>query len=288
MNNSLQSNEQTNFIQTQEEAPLSFDYLHFKNSTQHASHTQFTRIVIIAEGSILLTLDKFSNREIKKDQIFLISPGTNYSAEVRAKTRIYSFLIKDGLSIPDEYSIQSLAKDYLYTLKYNLDCLDVKPPISRMLALLRQNIDNGVGDEKYFKMKIEELLFLLRSYYSRRELALLFYPLFNSDSMFTEFVHNNHTKVKTVREFAELYGCSVSNFDKKFRKSFGTSVYKWMIEQKKQQIRNEICETNKPIKQIAEEYKFLSLPQFSDYCKKHLGAPPMKLRKATLGNSTKE
>jgi len=42
---------------------------------------------------------------------------------------------------------------------------------------------------------------------------------------------------------------------------------------------HEINATSKPLRQIAKEQKFLSLPQFNDYCKKHFGYPPGKMRK---------
>jgi len=123
-------------------------------------------------------------------------------------------------------------------------------------------------------------MILFRAYYTKEDLAVFFSPVLTNTTEFSNFVLQNYRKVKTVRELARLYSCSISSFDKKFKKAFGISPYKWMQERKVSLIYHEIYATHKPIKQIAEEQQFMSLPQFNDYCKKHFGYPPGRMRKA--------
>lgn len=52
-----------------------------------------------------------------------------------------------------------------------------------------------------------------------------------------------------------------------------------MMKKKVDLVFYQIRTTNKAFKQIAEETGFLSLPQFTDFCKKHLGNSPGKIRK---------
>ena len=103
--------------------------------------------------------------------------------------------------------------------------------------------------------------------------------LLSKDARFHEFVLRHYRKVKTVREFAELCNSSVSNFEKRFNKAFGMPPHKWMQQKRVNQLYHEISATDKPLSQIAKEQRFLSLSQFNDFCKKHFGYPPGKMRR---------
>jgi len=155
----------------------------------------------------------------------------------------------------------------------------MKTMIREFLLTLKNNYEKGLTDSDYLELKKKELFYLLSGYYTAEELGYFFHPLMSNDSRFMDFVLKNYKKVRTVIEFAALYNCSVSNFEKKFRLTFGVSPYKWMNQRRIDEVYQELIATDKPIGQIAEEQKFLSLPQFTDYCKKHLGYPPGKLRR---------
>ncbi|MCD8264150.1 MAG: helix-turn-helix transcriptional regulator [Tannerellaceae bacterium] len=83
---------------------------------------------------------------------------------------------------------------------------------------------------------------------------------------------------KNAKELAELASYTETAFNKKFKKVFGTTPYKWLNERKSTKIMYEITNTDKPLKQIAEEYDFNSQQQFNDYCIRNLKQTPGNIR----------
>ncbi len=242
-------------------------------------------IVIIAEGSVLLSYDHYLNHKVGSGKIMLLPPGCHFRARTEEGVTLFIFRLKDAVRLCENFSVDKLkevAKDISYSNQLNT--LDVTENISAFLKPLASNIANGLRCSLFFKQKIDELMILLRAYYLKSELAAFFTPVLSNTSEFTNFVLQNYRKAKTVKELADMYSCSLSCFDKKFRRSFGTAPYKWMQERKISLIYHEINVTGKPIKQIAEEQKFTSLPQFNDYCKKHFGYPPGKMRKMSASS----
>lgn len=258
----------------------SVEILHRIKGTRWEGNLIFSEIVIVCGGSILLSYDYFLNHRVGSGKMLLLPPGCHFMAIAEEETSLFIFRLKEALPLCESFSISHLLSYKKNEIVTNqLNTLTVNEFIDSFLWPLRSNIENGLRCANFFKQKIEELMILLRVYYTKEELVVFFDPILSNTSEFTNFVLQNYRKTKTVGELAELYSCSISCFDKKFRKAFGMAPYRWMQERKVNLIYHEINATNKPIKQIAEEQRFTSLPQFNDYCKKHFGNPPGKMRK---------
>lgn len=93
----------------------------------------------------------------------------------------------------------------------------------------------------------KELAFILSSYYSDYELSTLVHSLAKYTSSFQYFVLGNHTKVKTVEEFAHLGGYTVTTFRRIFNSVFHEPVYEWMMKQRKEGIIYELRYTKATI-----------------------------------------
>ena len=124
----------------------------------------------------------------------------------------------------------------------------------------------------------KELAFILSSCYSDYELSTLVHSLAKYTSSFQYFVLGNHTKVKTVEEFAHLGGYTVTTFRRIFNSVFHEPVYEWMMKQRKEGIIYELRYTKATISEICYKYGFESLPHFSNFCKKNFGASPRSIR----------
>lgn len=243
-------------------------------------------IVVITEGSVSLSYDHYFNHRIPKGKILLLPPGCHFKAEAEEATTLFIFRLKEAIRLCESFSIDRLkGKSDNSDFCNQLYTLNITEPIKLFLFPLEKNLRNELRCSLFLCRKVEELMMLLRAYYSKEELAAFFSSILSHTSEFSNFVLSNYRKVKTVRELAEMYACSISNFDKKFRKAFGKAPYKWMQERRVSLIYHEIHGTYKPIKQIAEEQQFTSLPQFNDYCKKHFGMPPGKMRKSKFNSN---
>ncbi|WP_163724100.1 AraC family transcriptional regulator [Parabacteroides sp. PM5-20] len=235
-------------------------------------------IIFILEGSLHLTYDRFTDRHIPTKKIFLLPPGCHFNAYTEEGVTCLVYRIQDSFRFCDHFSIENLQKE---KIEYDVDedLLDINEEMELYLSFFMENLDNGLRCVHYLELKTKELFFLFRTYYSKELLAAFCHPLISMDASFSEFVFKNYKSVKTVNEFAALASYSTSGFEKKFKQVFGLSAYQWMKQKKNQQLYHELNATDKPIKLIAEEQGFPSLPQFNDYCKKHFGFPPGKIRK---------
>lgn len=128
-------------------------------------------------------------------------------------------------------------------------------------------------------LKQQELLLVLKGLYTKKELAAFF---FESNSVkqhfFKRFVLENYIKVKTVKEFANLYCVSERSFNRKFHSYFGESPYKWMQKKKAEQIREMICNPKFTLQEIADKFEFSSSSYFTAYCRRMFGMTPSQLR----------
>lgn len=263
---------------TQQNESLPIEFMQLAKDEKRVVDIAYTEIVVITAGSALISCDHFFSRKMKKGKIVLLPPGSHCVIQAETSVSACVFRVREIIKFDNDFTLQSLDKDYSEFI-YNFDTLEMKPAIERMLSLLEYNIKNGVNNERYLKIKVEELFHLLRSYYTKEELVIFFCPLMSENASFANFVFQNYRNIRRANEFPKLYQCSTSCFEKKFRKTFGTSVYQWLKQKKINLLYHEINRTDKPLKQIAEEQGFHSLPQFNDFCKKYFGYPPGKLRK---------
>lgn len=242
-----------------------------------------TEIIVILKGSIFLSYEYDLNHHITQGKMILLPTGANFKLRTEEGASLFIFRLRDNVRLCESYSISRLKGEMdEFAHSNQLMTLEVNESLNNFLKPLANNLTDGVRCSVFLKHKIQELLLLLRAYYPKAVLAEFFRPVLSNASEFTRFVLQNYQEAKTVKELADMYSCSVSCLDKKFRKAFGVAPYKWMQERKLSLIYHEIFTTTKPIKQIAEEQRFKSLPQFNDYCKKNFGAPPGKMRKLKM------
>ncbi|MCD8193715.1 MAG: helix-turn-helix domain-containing protein [Tannerellaceae bacterium] len=130
----------------------------------------------------------------------------------------------------------------------------------------------------YFS-KIKELFFILERYYTHQELLNLISPVLNLDFDFAGFVLGNWKSVKNASELIHLSMYCETTFNKKFKRIFFTTPYKWLNQHKAVGIYDELLHTDEPFKVIAEKFNFNSLQQFNDYCVRNFRTTPGSIRK---------
>lgn len=128
-------------------------------------------------------------------------------------------------------------------------------------------------------LKRKELAFILGYYYTDYELASLVHPLSQYTTTFQYFVMQNYMKVKTVEEFAQLGGYSLTTFRRIFDAVYHEPVYEWITKQRKESILYQLQHTDTSISEICFNHGFESLSHFSNFCKKMLGNSPRNIRK---------
>lgn len=160
--------------------------------------------------------------------------------------------------------------------------LPVKKELKGFLDDLKTHIGNDSLCPRFLVLKTEELSLLLNAYYDETERRRFFSHEENRNSRFLHFVFSNHSRVKTVKEFAALSGFSLSAFEKTFSRIFGTAPYRWMMQKRIERLRHELLYGRKSLKEISGICGFASPSQMNDFCRKHLGMTPGKIRKNSL------
>ena len=239
------------------------------------------QVLFVTEGEFRISYDFFLDQRVTLGEMLLLHPGVQFKARTTEGVTLLILRLDDMVRLCDRLALSDLMKGESAPAAYGLPLLPMKPVIRSFVSLLSETSAVGGHCRQFQELKLREYLFLLRNYYSRRELSLFFRPVLNRDMNFAAFILDNYRRVKTVNEFAALYSCSISSFDKKFRRAFGTSAYRWMKSRRVDLIYHEINTTGKTFRTIAEEQGFLSLSQFTDFCKKHLGEPPSRIRQKT-------
>ena len=82
----------------------------------------------------------------------------------------------------------------------------------------------------FLNAKRTELVYLLNCYYTLKELAAFYSPIYRYSKSFRYFVMQNYMKVKDVEAFAQMGGYSTPTFRRLFKETFGEPAYQWMLK----------------------------------------------------------
>jgi len=230
------------------------------------------------KGEIFVTLSNGDKKIIQSGQLFFLPAGFSCTITSEEETSLTCFYIPDCVALCDYFfSSELYTEKKLITSSFN--------PLS-MLPIMYNYTDNLdiVLDELnvssfFCRLKICELFYVLKHYYTVREVSGMFYPIVKKENGFTKFIYQNYIEAKTVQELANQAHMSLKSFENRFKEVFGTSPGRWMISRKKEKVYTEIMSSSLPLGVISEKCGFSTLSHMSDFCKKHIGLSPSELRK---------
>jgi AraC-like DNA-binding protein len=171
------------------------------------------------------------------------------------------------------HSYWSICKD----IRYDFQPLAQIPQLDAFLTQLQYYLEQGVKCEHFHELKIQELFLILRWFYSKDQLAQLFYPIIGQSIDFKAFVLDNHLKVKDISELSNLAMMGRSSFDLKFKKEFGIPPGQWLLRQKAKHVKIHMATPGVTISDILIKFDFNSATHFTRFCKQHFGCPPSKM-----------
>ncbi|MCC8095681.1 MAG: helix-turn-helix domain-containing protein [Tannerellaceae bacterium] len=243
------------------------------------SHLNDNKIIFMIEGEVWICFDQFDEK-ITRGMMIVLPGGCDCRALAEKDASFMVCRLRNNLQLCEHFSLEKLYKSTTGIGEKHAPLL-INAPLKVYIYSLKEYISDDIRCIYFFEIKVKELFFLLRNYYTKEELKQFFSPLLSHDFFFSDFVLKNHHKVKNVKEFAELANYSISGFEKRFKRVFNISAYKWMKEQKAKTILHEIHHTRKTFKEIGWDYGFSSPAQFSDFCKSNFG-PPGQIREEIM------
>jgi AraC-like DNA-binding protein len=160
-----------------------------------------------------------------------------------------------------------------FTVLYTVEILDNF--ITSMCYFLNQ----GANCKHFYEIKHQELLFILRFFYKKEDIAKLFSSIISQNIDFKSQILQKYTKAYNVQELAKLCNYSLPTFNRLFKKNFNESPLQWLKQHKLQHIKAKLAMCNIPLSEIVYEFSFSSAGHFTAFCKKNLGKTPREFRK---------
>lgn len=277
LNKLLYTQEHLSCRNYREELENGFKYIEFeKDEVILEEETIWNQIVFLLEGECVINYNQFKDRKFRVGSIILLPKMATIKIEVMAGTRLLLLSFDIPLNLCDKFTLQSLT-GLCNKLDYNFEPVDIHYPLPPFLELITYCLKQKMDCGHFHALLQQELFFLLRGFYNKEELALLFYPILATELSFKDFIIENCAKVNNVNELISLSNMGKCNFHCKFKQVFGTTTKQWLLKQRDQRILNKVMRSETTIGQLMEEFDFDSQAHFTRYCKQHFDCTPREL-----------
>ena len=237
------------------------------------------KIVFAVEGVINVSVAGSAiSVKLSKNEFVFIPMGATISCQSDEDTSVLFILVTDSI---DNCSLSRShdSSDIITNNHAKIHVLTANRHIKRLINGVMDAMNNHKQCSCYLQLKAIEFIFLLRLYYQRRDYEQFFASILSADMEFSEFIRLHYYEYKSVADIAQALNMSVRKFSDKFKLVFGTVPRKWIQMQQAQHIYTDICQINKPIKEIVDKYGFSAHSNFTRYCRKTYGATPKNIRK---------
>lgn len=244
-----------------------------------------SEIVFFYKGKLRFFFNDSSEMEVTEGQFLFFPAGTQLAYTSNTDCRLIIFRILDTINLHETLFIkEAYQKEEIENhqqVEHKNDpykTLRTNGQLNYFIRGIMDCIIDGMADPDFFELKIRELLLHIRFYYSKEDIHELFYFILSKDIPFSEYVRLNWRRYPSASELARSMHLTPKMFTLKFKKIFGKTPYKWIIEAKSYLLYRELTSTLKPFKQIAAENGFGCVAQFTKFCKKELGNTPTMIR----------
>ena len=234
-------------------------------------------MLFMLEGELLVNSQEYPGVTLHAGECLLHAIGTK--VELLALTRVrYLVYYFTHLPLICEGHYHRVLEQNTAPLTYSP--LHISPQLQRVVEDIVEHLQEEPPlCSAYLQLKRQELVFVLTNYYSLPQISSFFYPISSYTESFHYFIMQNYLKVKSVEEFAHLGGYGVATFRRLFKNMYGSPVYEWILNKKREGILDDLKFTKKRISAISSYYGFDNHSHFAHFCQNSLGDTPRALRK---------
>ncbi len=234
-------------------------------------------ILMVYKGKIQLCLPHRQPLIVDQKHLLLIPPRTSVHIDAQTQSHLLWFSLQEGIYMCPSFRLEELVP-HVKENSHRSGLLRFNSGINCYLNGLLPFLNSELCCQQYLRIKLKELLFCLRGYYTKEELACLFSTVLNEDFMFRDRVYACIRNNLKVSELAQELGMCYTRLFNLFYQVFGTSPKEFIDTYKKEQLLHELKCGIKPLKILPFEYGFGSYSAFSRFCMTHLGAKPTEIR----------
>ena len=238
------------------------------------------QLVFVLAGQLLVTLRDNPGGMLRKGQMVFLPAGDRLNYKALTKSRLLILRLDENIRLCYAFSLEQLYGSISLVEKpKTLVPLEVNDRLLHFVGGIVDMLDDGLRCRVYFQARISSLLTMIRSYYSSKQLCLFFYSVLSPNTFFSEQVRENYLKYRTINDLAAAMNMTPPQFTRRFINIFGQAPYEWVQQEKARLIYEEICNGNKPLKEIAERYGFTVQANFNRFCQTAYATSPGKIRK---------
>lgn len=193
--------------------------------------------VRMGDRKVSIDSGEYQNVHIEKDKMVLIPQHVDNKIEVTYDAKCLLLFWNKDIRVCDKVYMNSLSS--YKERKKEMCVLPIRDPLQAVLNSIVAYLYAKMQCKHMHLIKQQEVLLVLRGYYTKKELFTFFSSILGNTGHFEDFVMNNYRKVKSVKEFAGLYCTSERSFNRKFQNCFKESPYQWMQKKKAELIREK-------------------------------------------------
>lgn len=237
-------------------------------------------ILFIRKGEVDLEWPEYKQRRRVGENGFILLPSyAVVAANVQKETEVMVCRFTDNLKLCDMLKLNPDSE-----LSDNDEILYANNIIKKQIDTIKHCMGLGVMCKNYQSIKVLEILYMFRFFYTKEKLTAFFKAiLMNRDMAFKGFILSNWDTVNSIEELAGKANYHRDTFARKFYKVMGTTPGQWMKEKKAELIMQELRFSSKPLKQIAEDLDFSSPAALNTFCKRRFNDTPANIRNRELG-----
>lgn len=237
---------------------------------------QNNHLVFFMEGNSVLSCNQFVNRTFQAGEMILLPRMASISGKASTPLKFVDMAFAAPMSGCDKLILQNLY-ELCEQLTYDFQPVKIRYPLSAFLDLLVYCLKNGMNCAHLHELKHKEVFFYFRGFYTKEEIATLFYPIIAKSFDFRGFVYENAPKCTSLAQLIEMSNMSQRTFYRKFTREFNVSPQKWMLQQICQRIIHEATQPDVSIADIIERLDFASPASFAQFCQRHFQLTPTQL-----------
>lgn len=245
--------------------------LYIKSDTTRKNH-----LIAVISGSIEFMYEEYPPRVINAGEIFVLSRSAVVHSRCIEDAKMIILIFEIPTINCEKINFQEL-REMAKTVECKFNVLPVRNALGLFYSTLEAYLKVEVNCAHLHALKQDELLLCLRYFYTKEELAALFYPMLYKTYDFRHLVLENYEKVKSVKELIDLSHMSKSVFFAKFQEEFGVSAKQWLITKLIQKIEYAALEPDITVKELMLKFNFDSLSSFQRFCKDNTGQTPLEL-----------
>jgi len=249
-----------------------------EKDTFNSLYGKYNQLIFLMQGKAVVNSSEGLGQLVEEKQFFFLPVSAEMTLEALKNCTLVLFYFDQLRNSCDMVYFRDLAEIRSQT-PYSFHAYPMQQPLPRfaheMLTCFRPLMTTPL----FQYIKHEEFLYLLRSLYSKQEMAAIFHPIVGDALEFRQFILSNYLKVKNITELVQLSGLRRKTFDRQFAEEFDAPPYQWILSRKAKHIYYALSETSDQMKDIMHKYGFRIAPHFTRFCKEYFDNTPLELRR---------